>query len=119
MSMKDLSTLRLVDIDQGKFLEGLQEEFQKAAAACIDSVATTKVKCEIKLIPDKEEASQIKILCMFKAELPNRAAGDIGIIVDGTLNTQMPVTEKRAVEVLNFTGEEEPRGEKPKMSLTK
>jgi hypothetical protein len=72
------------------------------------------VKCTIKFIPDKEEASQVKVICSYKAQSPDRTNIDTGIIVDGELHTQTPVSAERAVQVLNFTGEET-----PKLKLTK
>jgi hypothetical protein len=112
--MKDLSQYRLVDIDQGKLLEGIQKEMNKAVAECIKRVTSTAVKLEIKFIPDKDESSQVKILCKYQAILPDHTHGDIGIIVDKTICTQMPVSRERVDEILDFTGET-----KAKLTLAK
>jgi hypothetical protein len=113
MSMKDLQQYRLIDIDQGKLLMGVQAELNKAAAECIKLKTSTSVKVEIKLIPDKDDAAVVNILCKFKAQLPDRTAGDQGCIVDKTICTQVPVTQERIAEILDFTGE------KPVMKLAK
>lgn len=89
-------------------MKGFQEELTKALTACAESKQSTSVKCEIKILIDQDEPSQVKVFCKYKTVYPDRINGDTGIIVDDCVNTQTPVSDEKVREILlDFTGEKE------------